>query len=143
MTTQVVYGRQRELVFQTVCQLCVTLHQPLFLTGLVRTMKQDAILQRALRTLHNHSTLVLVSVSTEVHLMYSNQVCWSNKSFAAVSEEGTVCVANSPHLLLPLLDRIAPCNTGTLLHTCGREGLHPVQPTTACIGPEPAQTQEL
>ena len=83
MTTQVVYGRQRQLIFQTVCQLCMTLHQPFFLTGLVRTVKQDAILQRALRTLHNSSTLVRVSVSTEAHLMYSNQVCWSKKQFCS------------------------------------------------------------
>lgn len=57
MTTQVVYRCQRELIFQTVCELCMTLHQPLFLTSFVSTMKQDAILQGALGTLHHNKHL--------------------------------------------------------------------------------------
>ena len=143
MTTQVVYGRQRELIFQTVCQLCMTLHQPLFLTGLVCTVKQDAILQRALGALHNNRHLYKVYLCLPLLRRIDTQ-----QSGMLMQQEFCSCVkihtdwqAVAPHLLLPQLDHTTPCNIGTLLHMYGREGLHLVQPTTACTGPEPAQTQ--
>lgn len=53
VATQVVYGGKGQLILKAVTELLMALHELLFLTSLVCTVKQDACLQRTLRPLHH------------------------------------------------------------------------------------------